>query len=56
MSEAFRISNDTKVKFSYLIENTKQWKRGTKHAPHNKWDNDASWSSPHTNDYHADQL
>lgn len=34
-----------------LTENMSLGKRG---RPHNKWDNDASWSSPHMNDYRAD--
>jgi len=31
-------------------------RREIKQAPHNKWGSDASLSSPHINDYHADQL
>lgn len=34
----------------------KKKKEGIKQAPHNKWGSDASLSSPHINDYHADQL
>lgn len=25
-----------------------------RNVPHNKWDNDAAWSPPHTSGYYAD--